>query len=193
MTITIQSLFSGPWPWYLAGPLMGATIPLLLFWGNKMLGASSTLQHLCTLVPSKISYFRYDIREGMWNLFFGLGVLLGGSLTYAFAYAPERVDIAEATRRDLLQLGLTDLSGLMPAELFATEQLWSVNGLIFTLFGGFLVGFGVRYAGGCTSGHGFMGLSQLSWSSAIAIVSFFTGGVLFTHLILPLLLQHPVV
>lgn len=188
---TFKDLLYGPWPWYLVGPLMGATIPLLLFWGNKMLGASSSLQHLCTLIPSRIEAFQYHIREGLWNVMFAVGTLLGGGLTYAFLYEQEAVNIADATRRDLVRLGLSDLSGLMPQEIFGMESLWSATGLTFTLLGGFLVGFGVRYAGGCTSGHGFMGLSQFSLSSAIATVSFFAGGTLFTHFGLPLLL-HPV-
>jgi len=179
-----------PWPWYIVGPLMGATIPLLLFWGNKMLGASSSLQHLCTFIPNKLEFFQYDVKPGLWNVWFAVGVTLGGMLTYHFLYDATVVDIAAATREDLRQLGLNDLSGLMPAEIFATENLWSLTGLTFTIIGGFLVGFGVRYAGGCTSGHGFMGLSQWSPSSAIAVVSFFAGGVLFTHLILPFLLHH---
>ena len=176
-----------PWPWYIVGPLMGATIPLLLFWGNKMLGASSSLQHLCAIVPNKIEYFQYDFKTGMWNILFAIGVMIGAALTYYFLYDTDVVAISKATQEDLLELGLTDLTGLMPQEIFAADKLWSLQSLPFTLIGGFLIGFGVRYAGGCTSGHGFMGLSQMSVSSAIAVVSFFAGGVFFTHLILPLL------
>ena len=185
---TIFSFIYEPWPWYVVGPLMGATIPILLFSGNKMLGASSSLRHICALLPNKLDYFQYDIKKGFWNLFFAGGVLLGASLTYHFLYEAEAVNIAHSTRQDLLELGIYNIEGLMPAEIFSSQHLWSLRGLSFSVIGGFLVGFGVRYAGGCTSGHGFMGLSQMSLSSAIAIISFFVGGTLFTHFILPVIL-----
>lgn len=177
-----------PWPWYISGPLMGATIPLLLFWGNKMLGASSSLRHFCAMIPNRIEYFQYNLKSGLWNILFVVGVLLGGGLTYHFFYRTDTVDIAAATKEDLTALGLHDLSGLIPMEIFSIDHFWTVRGLLFTLGGGFLVGFGVRYAGGCTSGHGFMGLSQLSLSSFIAILAFFAGGVIFTFLLLPIVI-----
>ncbi len=186
---TIQQFLYEPWPWYVVGPLMGATIPLLLFWGNKMLGASSSFRHLCAMIPNQVDYFQYDYRKDLWNLLFVLGVALGASVTYGFFYRVEEVEIALTTQTDLLALGLNDLSGLLPEEIFGTHHLWSLKGLFFSMGGGFLVGFGVRYAGGCTSGHGFMGLSQFSLSSAIAILAFFAGGVIFTFLILPFVIQ----
>ncbi len=184
----LQEWLYQPWPWYVVGPLMGATIPLLLFSGNKMLGVSSSLRHLCALIPNRLPYFQYDLKVGYWNLFFALGVFLGAGLAYHFLYEVEEVAIASATVQDLANLGLTNRKGILPAEIFGSGQVWSLQGLTFTLGGGFLVGFGVRYAGGCTSGHGFMGLSQLSPSSAIAICAFFIGGLLATFLLLPLLL-----
>jgi len=177
-----------PWPWYIVGPLMGATIPLLLFLGNKMLGASSSLRHFCAIIPNRIDYFQYPVKEGMWNILFALGVVLGGGITYKYFYRADLVCISSATKADLMELGLSDFSGLIPMEIFSYEHFWTIRGLLFTLVGGFLVGFGVRYAGGCTSGHGFMGLSQLSLSSFIAIMAFFAGGVLFTFLLLPFLI-----
>ncbi len=183
-----MSFIIEPWPWYVVGPLMGATIPLLLFSGNKMLGASSSLQHLCALLPNRIDYFQYDIKKGFWNLLFAAGVILGAALTYHFFYQVESVNIADSTKEDLLALGIQNLEGLMPEEIFSNQSLWSVKGLFFSLVGGFMLGFGVRYAGGCTSGHGFMGLSQMSLSSTIAVISFFVGGTLFTHFVLPFIL-----
>ena len=185
---SFKTIITAPWPWYIVGPMMGATIPLLLFFGNKMLGASSSLQHMCAMLPMKVKYFEYDYKKGLWNIFFAIGVMLGSALTYHFLYDVDAVNIAEATRQDLRNLGLTDLSGLMPNEVFGFSELLSIKGLSFSLLGGLLIGFGVRYAGGCTSGHGFMGLSQMSLSSTIAIVSFFAGGIIMTHLILPLLI-----
>jgi uncharacterized membrane protein YedE/YeeE len=186
---SITANFYDPWPWFIVGPLMGAVIPLLLFWGNKMLGASSSLRHLCSIVPNQIDYFQYDLKTGYWNLLFACGVMIGAAITYHFFHHADAVDISTSTKEDLLELGLTDLTGLMPAEIFTGAELWSMRGLIFTLIGGFLVGFGVRYAGGCTSGHGFMGLSQMSLASGIAIFSFFIGGMIATYFILPLILQ----
>ncbi|MEL6924211.1 MAG: YeeE/YedE thiosulfate transporter family protein [Bacteroidota bacterium] len=186
MNPIIDFLFA-PWPWYITGPLMGATIPLLLFSGNKMLGASSTLRHLCALSPSQLDYFNYDLRVGWWNLLFALGICLGAGVCYYFFYDTPRVELSDQTVAALQLLGVEDQSGLMPKEIFAMERLLSPRSLLFTAGGGFLVGFGVRYAGGCTSGHGFMGLSQLATSSFVAVVAFFAGGVVFTHFILPLL------
>ena len=53
--------------------------------------------------------------------------------------------------------------------------------------GGFLVGFGTRYAGGCTSGHAISGLSNLQLPSLVAVIGFFIGGLVMTHLIFPYL------
>lgn len=184
----IIELLYAPWPWYIVGPLMGATIPILLFGGNKMLGASSSLRHLCAIIPNRIEYFKYDIGKGTWNVLFALGVAFGAAPTYHYLYRAQTIQISSATKQDLLELGLSDLSGLMPMEIFSMDNLLSVQGLLFTIVGGFLVGFGVRYAGGCTSGHGFMGLSQMSLSSVVAIIAFFVGGVIATHFILPFII-----
>jgi uncharacterized membrane protein YedE/YeeE len=184
----MNELLTKPWPWYIAGPILGASIPLLLFFGNKMLGASSTMQHVCTaLVPSKAKYFNYDWKTGLWNILFGIGVLLAGLIGKLFLSNQFPVKIAESTKQDLIALGIENQSGLLPPEIFGSDQIFTFNGLLFMVLGGFLVGFGVRYAGGCTSGHGFMGLSQGSISSALAIVSFFAGGLLATHLLFPII------
>ncbi len=178
-------LLSGPWPWYVAGPLMGCTIPLLLFWGNRMLGASSSLKHLCALVPSKAEYFQYDVRKGYWNLTFVFGVCIGAALCYRYFYETEQVMIAASTMADLQLLGLSDFRGLMPEEIFGQNQYQQPRFWSFTLLGGLFLGFGVRYAGGCTSGHGFMGLSQMSKASFLAVMAFFAGGMFFTFFLLP--------
>ncbi len=178
-------LLHDPWPWYIVGPLMGATIPLLLFWGNRMLGASSSLKHLCALLPSKAAYFQYDIRTGYWNIAFAAGVCLGAAICFRYFYNPEQITIALATVEDLELLGLSDFQGMMPREIFGASNWTGARYWVFTLVGGFLVGFGVRYAGGCTSGHGFMGLSMMSKSSFLAVLAFFGGGMFFTFFLLP--------
>lgn len=181
-------LLRDPWPWYVVGPMMGATIPLLLFWGNKMLGASSSLQHLCAFIPSNAEYFKYDVRKGYWNIAFAIGVCLGAAICFRHFYDSYQVTIAATTVADLQLLGLSDFTGIMPQEIFGKDQSQGVRYWMFTLVGGFLVGFGVRYAGGCTSGHGFMGLSQFSRASFLAVLAFFAGGMLFTFFLLPLFL-----
>lgn len=178
-------LLHDPWPWYVAGPLMGATIPLLLFWGNKMLGASSSLRHLCAFWPSTIPYFQYDVRQGYWNIAFVLGVLIGSALCYRYFYEAVEVGLAASTIADLEQLGISEFRGFMPVEIFGVAKMYEPRFWGFTLLGGLFLGFGVRYAGGCTSGHGFMGLSLMSRASFLAVIAFFAGGMFFTLFLLP--------
>ena len=184
----MQELLTEPWPWYVTGPLLGTMIPLLLFLHNKMLGVSSTMRHMCSaLIPTSIKYFNYNWREHVWTFWFGAGLLLSGLVGRLFMTPAEPVAISEATQKDLNSLGLTDLSGLMPDQIFGIEHLFTLQGFLFMVLGGFLVGFGVRYAGGCTAGHGFMGVSMFNTSSIIALISFFAGGLLVTHFVFPYL------
>lgn len=179
-----------PWPWYVAGPLIGLIVPLLLVIGGKPFGLSANLRHMCAAtIPSGLPFFRYDWkREGGWNLWFALGILLGGFVAARFLMPTAHVvAIADATQRDLHALGLTDLSGLMPPELFGWRALSSGRAWIVLAGGGFLVGFGARWAGGCTSGHAISGLATLQWPSLVAVLGFFAGGLLMTHLLLPFL------
>jgi len=179
-----------PWPWYLAGPVIGLTVPILLLLGNKRLGISSTLRQLCAACyPAKLPLLNYDWKEHAWNLYFGGGILIGGFLGGVVFANENPVAITESTAAYFKSLGLTDLSGFMPAEIFNWKTLITLKGLVVMIGGGFLVGFGTRYAGGCTSGHGIMGLSALQWPSLLATISFFAGGILFNHFILPLVLS----
>jgi uncharacterized protein len=178
------------WPWYVAGPLIGLMIPVMLLLTNKILGVSSSLRHACAAcAPGDIEFFKYDWKEeGLWNIVFVLGILVGGFLAgYVFAN-PGPVAISEATRNDLQALGVADFSGLVPSDIFNWQNLLTAQGLIIMVVGGFLVGFGARYAGGCTSGHAISGISSLQMASVIATVGFFAGGLLMTHFILPSLL-----
>jgi uncharacterized membrane protein YedE/YeeE len=179
-----------PWPWYVAGPIIGLTVPLLLLLGNKRLGISSTLRHICAAcVPANISLFIYDWKKETWNLFFAGGLLLGGLLGgYVFAN-PEPITISPATSAYLQNFGIDNLKGLMPTELFNFSQLFTLKGFFLMVVGGFLVGFGTRYMKGCTSGHGIFGLSTFEWTSLLATVCFFLGGILFSHFVLPYILN----
>lgn len=180
-----------PWPWYVVGPLLGLFPAVLLLAGNKLFGVSSNLRHLCAaVVPSRLAYFRYDWKhEGSWNLLFAAGILCGGVIAGTLFANPEPVAIAEATRSTLLSLGIDDFSGLAPADLFGWTALATPSGWLFVVLGGFLVGFGTAYAGGCTSGHGLSGVADLQVASVIALVAFFAGGIFGTFVLLPWLLR----
>jgi len=180
---------SGPWPWYVAGPAIGLFVPALLIVGNRLFGVSSNLRHLCSAVlPSKLDYFRYDWkRAGLWNLLFAAGILVGGFVASHWGTSHD-VAISEQTRLALTRLGIHDFAGLAPREVFAWSALLTLKGFVSVVLGGFLVGFGTAYAGGCTSGHAISGLADLQLSSLIAVAGFFAGGLLATHFILPLIL-----
>ena len=175
-----------PWAWYVAGPIIGLTVPTLLLIGNKSFGISSSLRHVCAACfPADVSFFKYDWKKEIWNLVFVLGTFFGGMIATNLLANPNEFVLSQATMTDLRALGIQDFSGLMPSDLFSTEVLFSLKGLIFFVFGGFLVGFGTRWAGGCTSGHAIMGLSNLQVPSLIATCCFMVGGFTMTHLLLP--------
>jgi uncharacterized protein len=175
-----------PWPWYVVGPLIGLTVPMLLLLDNKRLGISSSLRQICAAtVPANLPFLKYDWRKDQWNLFFALGIFIGGIIG-GFVFAnPNPVEISANTQTYLQGLGIHQKTGLMPAELFSLKSLLSIKGILLIIVGGFLVGFGTRYAKGCTSGHGILGLSALQWPSLVATVSFFGGGILFSRFVLP--------
>lgn len=182
-------VISQPWPWWAAGIIIGLTVPALLILGNKSFGISSSLRHICAMcVPAKIPFFNYDWKKEKWNLFFVVGVLIGGFIAGNLLQDPQPIEIAENTKKQLVAAGVKDFNGLIPADVFSWEALLTVRGFIFIVLGGFLVGFGTRYAGGCTSGHAIMGLSNLQWPSLVATISFMVGGFIMTWLILPFLL-----
>jgi len=178
-----------PWPWYVAGPIIGLTVPTLLLLGNKSLGISSTLRQICAAcVPAKIPLFYYDWKKDIWNLYFAAGILIGGFLGGHVFRNPNPVNISPSTVAYLHQFHIDQQSGLLPKELFNFHNLITLKGFLMIIVGGFLVGFGTRYAGGCTSGHGIFGLSALQWPSLVATTSFFIGGALFSYFILPYIL-----
>jgi uncharacterized membrane protein YedE/YeeE len=179
-----------PWPWYIAGPLIGLCVPLLLIIGNKRLGVSSSLRHICAACfPANISFFKYDWKRETWNLLFVAGILVGGFLAVTIFRDPNPIKLNTQLISDLRASGIQNFSSLMPTDIFSWNALLSVKGLFFTVIGGFLVGFGTRYAGGCTSGHSIMGLSTLQWPSLIATIFFMIGGFIMSNLILPFVLK----
>lgn len=187
----VIALLSRPWPWYVAGPLIGLTVPLLFLAGGRAFGISTSFRQLCAAtLPGRVDYLRgYDWREGAWRLAFVAGIFLGGVLASTVLAPPEPyvVDIAAATWADLERLGIAAAAGLAPAELFSLSALGTLSGALAVIVGGFLVGFGTRYAGGCTSGHGITGLATWQPASLLAVIGFFAGGLVATHLLFPLL------
>jgi uncharacterized membrane protein YedE/YeeE len=184
----IANWFLEPWTWYVSGPLIGLTVPLLLIVANKNLGISSSFRHVCaSCVPNRIPFFQYNWKAEAWNLFFAAGILLGGLLTELYLTNHQPIEISASTREALMVWGITDFNGLAPAQWFGSAALGNPFAWLLWAVGGLLIGFGTRYAGGCTSGHAIMGLSNLQWPSLIAVIGFFAGGLLMTHFIMPLL------
>ena len=179
-----------PWPWYLAGPVIGLFPALLLLLGNRQFGVSTTLRHVCAATcPGDVEYFRYDWRlAGGWNLAFALGILIGGVLAGSVFPNPDPIGIANETKATLRSLGVHDFTGLMPSDVFNWANLTSLRGVALIAGGGFAVGFGAAYGGGCTSGHGLSGIADLQLPSLIALLAFFAGGIAATFLLMPFLL-----
>ncbi len=171
-----------PWPWYVAGPLIGLFVPALLLLGGREFGVSAAFRHMCAAaLPGKAAFFRYDWRrQGLWNLAFVLGIALGGLLC---AWDKGAAHVSAATHADLAELAIP-VDGLAPFDL---ASLATVQGFVCVVVGGFLVGFGARYAGGCTSGHAITGLACFELSSLVAVRGFFAGGLASTYLLLPVL------
>ena len=188
-------LLLGPWHWAVSGVLISLVMFALLYAG-KQFGVSSNLRTMCTIAGAgrSVEFFRIDWRAQRWNLLFVAGAVVGGAIGTTLLANPEPVAISAATEASLATLGIDAPSsgaqggGYVPHELFSiAEASWQT--LAFLLVGGFLIGFGTRWAGGCTSGHAISGLSNLQVPSLIAVVGFFVGGLVMTWLVLPYLLR----
>jgi hypothetical protein len=177
-----------PLPWYIAGPLIGLVVPALLLLGNKAFGISSNFRHICAaVVPGRIEFFSHDWKKtGLWNLVFLSGVFVGAMI--AAMVAPPPVQISAHTVDALRAIGVHDFSGLAPHDVFAWSSLLTLRGFLCIIVGGFLVGFGTAYAGGCTSGHAIAGLADGQLPSLLAVIGFFAGGLATTFLLLPRIL-----
>ena len=186
----MSEIIKQPWPWWVSGPLIGLTVPVLLLLGNKAFGVSSSLRHICAACfPGGISFFRYNWKKEIWNLFFVAGILVGTIIAWTWLSDYHQLNINPKLVTELKDYGITDHSQIIPAEIVNWNSLATLKGIIMIVIGGFLIGFGTRYAEGCTSGHAIMGLSNLQWPSLIATCSFMTGGFLVANFILPLILK----
>lgn len=179
-----------PWAWYVAGPLIGLTVPALLIIGNKSFGISSSLRHVCaSCMPANIPFFKYDWKKEVWNLFFVFGIFLGGAIAINLLSNANPVEVNSKLATELAGYGITNFNNLVPQDIINWQSLFTLKGFLMMIVGGFLVGFGTRYAGGCTSGHAIMGLSNLQLPSLIATISFMIGGFIMANLILPFILS----
>lgn len=173
------------WPWYISGPLI-AIIALMLLFGGKIFGVSSNFRHVCSaLGAAKVSdFFKYDWKSNIWNLVFLFGTILGGLIGHFAFGESDSIPMASKTIERLNEINIS-ASGFVPETIFSTDAIFSIKGFSILAIGGFLVGFGTRYAGGCTSGHAISGLANLQWRSLVAVVGFFIGGLISTHFIIP--------
>jgi uncharacterized membrane protein YedE/YeeE len=178
-----------PWPWYVSGPLIALVMFSLLYFG-KTFGMSSNLRTLCSIggAGKYSNFFNFDWKAQRWNLTVVLGAIIGGFLAHHFLSNPTNIQLSQQTITDLSALGFNDAGKtLLPNELYSWEAVFSLKGIFVLVIGGFLVGFGTRYAGGCTSGHAITGLSSLQLPSLIAVIGFFIGGLIMIHLLFPIL------
>ncbi|RYY37831.1 MAG: YeeE/YedE family protein [Sphingobacteriaceae bacterium] len=182
-------LIRQPWPWYASGAAIAALMVTLLLFG-KSFGFSSNLRTICAACGAgkKVKFFDFDWKSQGWNLLFLVGSIIGGFISAQWLTNDAPLQLSAATISDLKKLGVYFDGGFAPMQLFGDGALASVKNLLLLLVGGFLVGFGSRYAGGCTSGHAISGLSNLQWPSLLAVIGFFIGGLIMTHFVLPIIL-----
>lgn len=179
---------SQPWSWYVSGTVIAFIMFMLLFFG-KSFGFSSNLRTICAIGGAgKVSkFFNFNWKTQIWNLVFLVGAILGGFVTKQFLSTDEPIAISAATIQDLEKLGFAAPESVQPNEIFGTDAMFSLKGFLILAIGGFLVGLGSRYAGGCTSGHAISGISDLQVPSMVAVVGFFAGGLLMSWFVLPLI------
>lgn len=191
----IINFISQPWHWAVSGAMIALTMFLLTWFGGRF-GVSSNLRTMCAIggAGKNTEFFKFDWKKDVWNLVFILGAVIGGFIASNYLANPNPVSISESTQSYLTTIGistpqtLAEGTGYVPSEIFSTNNIFSFSNIIILVLGGFLIGFGTRYAGGCTSGHAISGLSNLQLPSFIAVIGFFIGGLLMTWVLLPILL-----
>lgn len=180
-------IIQSPWPWWVAGPVIALVMFSLLYFGNNF-GLSANFRNMCSMLGGGKSceFFDFDWRKQTWNLVFLLGTVIGGFIAAQWLMPDFSIGITEDTKAELMALGIANPGEtILPEEIFNFESLLTLKGIIIIVVGGFLVGFGTRYAGGCTSGHAISGLSDLQPASLLAVIGFFIGGLIMTWLIIP--------
>lgn len=184
-----MEFISQPWAWYIAGPAI-AFILFLMFYFGRAFGVSSNLETFCTIGGAGrfSEYFKTDWKARTWSLIFVLGIILGGLISSQYLMPSEAIALNPETVQELADLGFANAgSKYLPAEIFSVDNLLSLKGIGILLVSGLFIGFGTRYAGGCTSGHAITGLSSLQLPSLIAVIGFFAGGLLMVWILFPLI------
>ncbi len=176
------------WPWWISGTLIAGIMFFLIYFGQSF-GFSSNLRTICSAAGcgKKVKFFDFNWKSQLWNIIFLIGAMMGGFIAHQFFSTDAPMFISENTIRDLESLGFAKPTSVQPKELFSFEAAFTLKGFLLLAIGGLLVGFGSRYAGGCTSGHAISGLSNLQLPSLIAVIGFFIGGLIMTFLIFPLI------
>ncbi|WP_372744064.1 YeeE/YedE family protein [Lutibacter sp.] len=178
-----------PWAWYVAGPVIAIVMFLLYYFGERF-GVSSNLETLCSIggAGKFVDYFKIDWKENAWNLIFVAGAIVGGFISYYWLTPNDVVALNPQTVQDLADIGIQNAgASYLPDEIFSIDTMLSLKGFLILIIAGIMVGFGARWAGGCTSGHAIVGLSNLELPSLISVIGFFIGGLVMTWFILPLL------
>ncbi len=184
----MSELLTQTWSWWFSGAMIAGIMFFLLYFGQSF-GFSSNLRTICAAagLGKKTKFFDFNWKTQIWNLVFLIGAIIGGFIAKQFLSTDAPVQISGETINDLAKLGIAAPVSLQPAELFSLDAMLSIKGFLVLAMGGLMVGFGSRYAGGCTSGHAISGLSDLQVPSLIAVIGFFIGGLAMTFLILPLI------
>ena len=190
----VIEFISQPWHWAVAGTGVAIVALLLLYVGERF-GISSSFETICTIggAGKWVSYFKVDWKQKQWLLLFVLGSMIGGYLGVTVLQSPAPVEVAAGTVNALNALGVTvpvsksEGLGFIPMDVINFNNLWTLKGVILMLVGGFMIGFGTRWAGGCTSGHSISGISNLQPASLIATIGFFVGGIITTFLLFPII------
>lgn len=186
----MTTIMQDPLPWYIGGPLVALNLFLLLYFGQRF-GISTGMKTTCAALGagSKIPFFKYDWKRETWLLVYIAGSAIGGFIAFRLMNAGAPVIVSEPTRQALESLGIAANQSFLPAEIFSVKNLLTIKGIAILLGGGVLIGFGTRWANGCTSGHAISGLSDLQLPSLVAVIGFFTGGLIMTHLLIPVIFK----
>ena len=177
------------WHWAISGFLIGMVMLLLNYFG-KVFGMSSNLRSLCSMtgIGKSISFFDWDWKSQRWNFAVVIGAMIGGYVAVHYLNDASNVTLNPNTIEQLTVMGIDAPNGkILPDALFGSQVFSSVKMILILIIGGILIGFGSRYAGGCTSGHAISGMSNLQLPSLKAVIGFFIGGLIMAHFILPLI------
>jgi len=184
----MHEIITHTWAWWFSGTMIAGIMFFLLYFGQSF-GFSSNMRTICAAagLGKHAKFFDFNWKAQTWNLVFLIGAIIGGYISAQFLSSGSPVEISAVTIEDLSKLGIAAPESLQPKELFGWEAVLSIKGFLILAIGGLMVGFGSRYAGGCTSGHAISGLSNLQLPSLIAVIGFFIGGLVMTYLLMPLI------